>query len=103
MLFTFYVGIVIPEFYRKNPIFGDLNYGTKTPKNSSKKIQKMIFLAIYPGTKSPILRPKNFSKLFWLHLVPGTIVPGTKCSNYAAIYGWYTIHKIFKNVGSTWY
>jgi hypothetical protein len=51
------------------------------------KIQKKIFLGIYPGTKSPFLRPKNFPNFFWLQLIPGTTIE----------------EKLKKITGSTWY
>jgi hypothetical protein len=44
------------------------------PGKIQEKIQKKIFLCIYPGTLSPFLGPKIFPNFFWLQFVPGTTI-----------------------------
>ena len=43
---------------RLGPIFV-FSTGTKTSEKSGKKVEKKVFLSIYPGLKSEFLRPKT--------------------------------------------
>jgi len=38
--------------------------GTKSSEKNGKKVEKKVFLLIYPGLKSEFLRPKTFLKNF---------------------------------------
>jgi hypothetical protein len=59
--FLFRTGTKSSENDRFCPIFVFCT-GTKTSEKNGKKVEKKVFLLIYPGLKSEFLRPKTFLK-----------------------------------------
>ena len=61
--FLFSTGTKSSENDRFCPIFVFCT-GTKTSEKNGKKVEKKVFLTVYPGLKSEFLRPKTFLKNF---------------------------------------
>ena len=61
--FVFSAGTKSSENDRFCPIFV-FSTGTKTSEKNGKKVEKIVFLTVYPGLKSEFLGPKTFLKNF---------------------------------------
>ena len=61
--FVFSTGTKSSENDRFYPIFVVCT-GTKSSEKNGKKVEKKVFLSIYPGLKSEFSRPKTFLKNF---------------------------------------
>jgi hypothetical protein len=44
--------------------------GNKSSEKYGKKVEKKVFLTVYPGLKSEFLRPKTLKKTLFMHLRP---------------------------------
>jgi hypothetical protein len=67
--FVFSTGTKSSENDRFCPIFLVCT-GSKTSEKNGKKVEKKVFLTVYPGLKSEFLRPKTFFKTLFMHLRP---------------------------------